>query len=66
MEAYVSCKIRRFGDIFLDKIDISDEEYAACETEAERDALLTNCWIDWRNKNIDGRIALVHEEGKQQ
>ena len=42
-----------------DIIDVDDGELAECETEQEREDLLTQYWVDWSNDYIEGYHELV-------
>jgi len=44
-----------------DIIDVDDAELADCETEEDRDKLLSEYWAGWANNYIEGYHELVEE-----
>ena len=44
-----------------DVLDIDEDEWAACETEAAREKLMNDYWDDWSSNLIDGGSELVNE-----
>jgi len=42
-----------------DEIDIDDDDYAACETDRQREDLLQEYWQDWASSYIDGNIVIA-------
>ena len=44
-----------------DIIDISDDEWGDCKTDAEKDKLIDGYWIDWSSNYIDGGAWIVDE-----
>lgn len=42
-----------------DEIEISEQEWAECKTDEEREALIDDYWRDWSNNFIDGGAELI-------
>ena len=47
-----------------DIIDVPQDEWDDCETEEQRDELLSQYWQDWSNNFIDGGCEVVEEVAK--
>ncbi|WP_067986164.1 DUF7167 family protein [Neptuniibacter pectenicola] len=42
-----------------DIIDIDETEWSECETDEQREDLISDYWRDWSNNHIDGSAELV-------
>jgi len=59
MMARVTLGIGFAGANQEDVIEIDDDDYASCETEAQKEDLLNEYWRDWSNNYIDGGIQII-------
>jgi hypothetical protein len=55
----VSLSIGYPGANHEDIIEVDDDELAECQTEQEKDDLLTQYWVDWSNNYIEGYHEIV-------
>ena len=59
MMAKVTLGIGFAGANQEDVIEIDDDDYTSCETEAQKEDLLNEYWRDWSNNYIDGGIQII-------
>ena len=60
----VTLSIGFSGEVREDVLDISDDEWAACETDNQRNDLLYVYWETWSSNYINGGYKLIDEESK--